>query len=105
MGKRLVGFRIPGSDQQFCAAGEFGKLLAGEYHNFQFQAIAGVGDLTVQDAAPVMAGLPELRKIGMDAVAGAELHQSGGGIAAGTGRRINSAGVTGIEHQFIVTGG
>ena len=104
MGKRLIGFRIPGSDQQFRAAGEFGKLLAGEHHNFQLQAVAGVGDLAVQDAAPVMAGLPELRKIGMDAVAGAELHQSGGGIAAGTGRRINSAGVTGIEHQFIVTG-
>ena len=58
MGKRLVGFRIPGSDQQFRAAGELGKLLAGEYHNFQLQAVAGVGDLTVQDAAPVMAGLP-----------------------------------------------
>ena len=85
MGKWLIGFRIPGPNQQFGTTGELGKLFTGEHDDLQFQAMASAGDLAIQNASPVMETLPQFGKIRMNAVAGGQFHQSGRRTSTGTG--------------------
>ena len=65
MKKGFIGFRIPGTDNHFGEAGQFGQLLTGKYNHLQLQAIAALRKAAIQNTGPKMELFSQLGEFGL----------------------------------------
>ena len=87
--QRLVNLRVPVADHSFGAGWQLRQLFTGENHQYQLQTVLPFFQSAIEYACPLMEGFRKGIECRVHTVAGANIHESGTGTAAGAGSTVD----------------